>query len=421
MLTQEDNDLLTRVGPKTPMGQLMREYWVPALLSSELPAADGPPMRVMLLSEKLIAMRDTDGRVALFAEACPHRGASLFYAQNKDCGLRCAFHGMKFDINGKCTDMPLEHNGEHLKNKIRAKVYPCRELGGVIWAYMGPREVPPPMPGIEVLSEKNLIVAATYAEGNWLQHLETDLDFLHLRHLHKGILDLAKKYTKGDLPRHIEWLEKTEAHRIEVVDSSVGCTFGVCEELTSEGDHCWGVGQFLMPFFGMLPQGPLGNHWITCRVPMDDYNTMTFGFIAGGHVASREQMFGEYDCQLPTDPDWFGRFRLKKNISNNFKIDRTLQNSTENVATGSGLTGQAVQDLAMACSLGPIADRSNEHLMPSDIMIARVRQKLLSAVRDYQTKNKIPPGVDDPEIYRVKHGSVILPRDRKWNEAIDNV
>ncbi|MGH2470069.1 MAG: Rieske 2Fe-2S domain-containing protein, partial [Chloroflexota bacterium] len=149
MLSQQDNELVTQVGPGTLMGGLMRQYWIPTLLSSELPAPDCDPLRVMVLGEQLIAFRDSNGKVGLVANACPHRGASLFFGRNEDCGLRCVYHGWKFDVSGECVDMPNEPAESNFKHKVRAVSYPCVERGGVVWAYMGPRSTPPPLPDFE--------------------------------------------------------------------------------------------------------------------------------------------------------------------------------------------------------------------------------------------------------------------------------
>src|SRR5712691_7004116 len=149
MLTKDDNELLTRVGPGTPMGNLMREYWLPAMMSSELPTPDCPPIRIRLLGENLIAFRTTSGQIGVVANACPHRGASLFFGRNEEEGLRCVYHGWKYDVTGQCIDMPSEPAESNFKTKIRATAYPTQERGGVIWAYMGPREGPPSLPDLE--------------------------------------------------------------------------------------------------------------------------------------------------------------------------------------------------------------------------------------------------------------------------------
>jgi phthalate 4,5-dioxygenase len=149
MLSSGDNELLCRVGPGTPMGNLLRQYWIPVLISNELPAADSPPVRVRLLGENLIAFRVTSGTVGLIQNHCPHRGASLFFGRNEEEGLRCVYHGWKYDVTGQCVDMPSEPEEGNVKSKIRARAYPCVERNNIVWTYMGPREVPPPLPDIE--------------------------------------------------------------------------------------------------------------------------------------------------------------------------------------------------------------------------------------------------------------------------------
>src|SRR5687767_15124524 len=144
MLSKEENDLLTRTGPGTPMGETLRRYWTPALLSWELPRPDCEPVRLMLMSERLVAFRDTEGKVGILDEACPHRGASLWLGRNEECGLRCVYHGWKFDRDGNCLEQMNEQ--ESFGHKIPTKAYPCAEIGGVIWTYMGPPELKPPEP-----------------------------------------------------------------------------------------------------------------------------------------------------------------------------------------------------------------------------------------------------------------------------------
>src|ERR1051325_8356363 len=149
MLNKDDNDLMCRVGPGTPMGNLLRQYWIPALPSREFEAPDGPPKRMRLLGENLGMFRDTTGAIGAFVEACPHRGASLFFGRNEEAGLRCVYHGWKFDVTGQCVDMPNEPAESNFRQKIKAVAYPCQERSGMVWTYMGPRTTPPPLPDIE--------------------------------------------------------------------------------------------------------------------------------------------------------------------------------------------------------------------------------------------------------------------------------
>src|SRR5579864_5826858 len=188
MFSKEDNELITRTGPGTPMGNVFREYWLPAMLSRELPSPDCDPVRVMLLGERLIAFRDTNGKVGLLQNHCPHRGASLFFGRNEEGGLRCVYHGWKFAIDGTCVDMPNEPAESDFKSKVKALAYPTRERNGVIWAYLGPREHPPELPDIEAnnLPEGTWMVTAIQRESNWLQGLEGDIDTSHFSFLHFG-------------------------------------------------------------------------------------------------------------------------------------------------------------------------------------------------------------------------------------------
>jgi len=188
MLNEQDNELLTRVGPGTPIGSLMRQFWLPALLSSELQGPDCNPVRVLLLGEQLIAFRDSNGRVGLIDNYCPHRGASMFFGRNKECGLRCVYHGWKFDVDGNCVDMPNEPPESNFKHKVKVTAYPCRERGGVVWTYMGPRTPPPPLPDLDpnMLPDGQWFVGPILSECNWLQALEGDIDTSHLGFLHYG-------------------------------------------------------------------------------------------------------------------------------------------------------------------------------------------------------------------------------------------
>src|SRR5207248_11740630 len=149
MLSTEDNEILCRVGPGTPMGTLMRHYWIPGALASDLPEADGAPMRLRLLGENLIAFRVTSGQIGVIQNNCPHRGASLFFGRNEEEGLRCVYHGWKFDVSGQCVDMPSEPTESNFKSKIKATAYPCQERNGIVWAYMGTREQLPALPDME--------------------------------------------------------------------------------------------------------------------------------------------------------------------------------------------------------------------------------------------------------------------------------
>jgi phthalate 4,5-dioxygenase oxygenase subunit len=197
MLSTEENEYLTATGPGTPCGSFIREYWLPAMVASELPAADCDPVRVMMLGEQLIGFRDSAGRPGLISNLCPHRGASLFFGRNEESGIRCVYHGWKFDVDGNCVDMPNEPAESNFKSRIKARSYPVKEYGGLIWVYMGTRDEPPPLPGIEAAAyEGQCRVQATLRECNWLQALEGDIDTVHAAFLHGGQYK-AEYYPEG--------------------------------------------------------------------------------------------------------------------------------------------------------------------------------------------------------------------------------
>src|SRR5688572_7632274 len=188
MLTPADAELLTRVGPGTVMGDFFRQYWVPVAMSSELPESDCPPLRVRLLGEDLVAFRTTSGQAGLVAANCPHRGASLFFGRNEEEGLRCVYHGWKFDVTGDCVDMPSEPAESNFRTKVHATAYATRERNGIIWAYMGPRNEPPPLPDIEanLLCEGPHQISVLYRPCNWMQGFEGEMDTVHAAFLHGG-------------------------------------------------------------------------------------------------------------------------------------------------------------------------------------------------------------------------------------------
>src|SRR2546425_168714 len=270
MLSREDNELLCRVGPGTPMGALMREYWIPAALSSELPEPGGSPLRVRLLGEKLIAYRTASGAVGLVQNNCPHRGASLFYGRNEGEGLRCVYHGWKFGLDGRCMDLPSEPAESNFQNKMRATAYPCVERGGLIWTYMGSRSTPPPMPALEPTMSADAKIQVYQRECNWVQALEGDIDTGHTVFLHLGGVD-PSEVPEGTWAKYA--LSK-RAPRYEVVDMPFGVMYGAARPAEADSEY-WRIANFLFPFWAMVPTGVLGlevrvRGWI----PMDDEHTL---------------------------------------------------------------------------------------------------------------------------------------------------
>jgi phthalate 4,5-dioxygenase len=410
MLSREDNELLCRVGPGTLMGDLMRQYWVPAALSNELPACDGAPRRIRLLAEDLIAFRTSSGAVGLVRNSCPHRGASLFYGRNEDEGLRCVYHGWKFDVAGRCVDMPNEPAESNFRGKVRAVAYPCVERAGLVWAYLGPRETPPPLPDLEPTLLPDSSVQIYQRECNWVQALEGDIDTCHTVFLHLG-------HVRADEVRPGTWARYAlgdRAPRYRVADEDFGVMYGAYRPAEGDTDY-WRIANFLFPFYAMVPTGVLGLEVrVRAWVPMDDEHTLAISIARspqGTRTAGRQVV--RPPETLPHTTDWYGRFRCVANQRNDYLIDRAAQRTT----SYTGIDSIFIQDQAVTETMGPIYDRTNEHLGTSDQMIIRTRTRLIDAARALRDTGKVPPGVDDPGVYAVRSGGVLLPRGADWIEA----
>jgi phenylpropionate dioxygenase-like ring-hydroxylating dioxygenase large terminal subunit len=387
------------------MGDLMRQYWLPAMLSRELPQPDSDPVRVMLLGEQLIAFRDTRGNLGLIQNNCPHRGASLFFGRNEEAGLRCVYHGWKFAVDGGCVDMPNEPAESDFRNKVKATTYPCKERGGIVWAYLGPKSVPPPLPDIEANMLPDGQADAVFRECNWLQALEGDIDTSHLGFLHMGMLDAASMepgtfgyYTIAD-----------RRPKYQVVDTDAGTMYGAYRPAEPPMVY-WRIAQFLFPCYALIPGGVLGREILTrAWVPVDDEHTMYFNMGAPGATRGMD-----FSLALPNTTDWYGRFRLAQNATNDYQIDRARQRSH---ASFTGLSTIHLEDQAITESMGAILDRSNEHLGTADTMVIRTRRRLLDAARALAEQGTPPPGCEDPSVYHARSGSVFLPEGADWIEA----
>jgi len=424
LLKATDNNTLCQVGPGTPMGDLMREYWVPVALASEL-VAGGAPVRILVLSERLIGFRTRSGTPVLIAQNCPHRGASLFFARNESTedgeGLRCIYHGWKFDQDGICIDMPNEPAESTFKDRVRARTYPCREAGGLLWTYLGPRAEPPPLPGFEWFedSAEPAIAWAFQRECNWLQSLEGDIDTSHFGFLHVGHAD-PEDAPEGSFLR---FAMEDRAPRYKVLDTEFGATYGAYRDAGSPAETYWRFAHFLFPFFTMIPTGVLGTKCgLRAWVPMDDTHTMAFHSEPHGvrFEAPAAQRVGiterEQDARrtLPNTADWYGRFRLAPNKDNDYFIDRDAQLRGDSYT---GITGVTIEDQAVTESMGGIVDRSQEHLGSSDVMVIRVRRRLLRAIKALRDSGVTPPGLENPAVYRQRSGGIVLPADADWLDA----
>jgi nitrite reductase/ring-hydroxylating ferredoxin subunit len=406
------------------MGEFMRQYWIPAVRSDELPAPDCPPVRIRLLGENLIAYRATSGMIGLIQNACPHRGASLFFGRNEEEGLRCVYHGWKFDVEGNCVDMPSEPAESNFKSKVRATSYRTEERGGVIWAYMGQREVPPALPDIEanLLSEGAHQISVLHRECNWMQGLEGEMDTVHAAFLHGGAsrVETSKPGTGG------YYTAKQRSAKFSVIETNFGTSYGAYRP-AEEDSYYWRIAHVLFPFYAMPPLGPLGeNALIGMYVPMDDENHLHWEIMIKPGVGSTLQGLDGRPSNaqggpttgrgstLPNTTDWHGRFNIEQNARNDYMIDREAQRNWESF---SGIHGVRQQDMAVTESMGPIYQRDHEHLGTTDQLIIRTRRKLLACAKDWRDKGIVPPGVDNPEFYRQRSGDLVLPRSLDWWEG----
>ena len=430
MSAQDDNELLTRVGPGTPMGDTLRQYWVPALLRSELPERDGPAIRVRLLGEDLIAFRDSAGRVGMLGDHCPHRGASLFFGRNEEGGLRCVYHGWKYDVDGRCLDMPNEPPESNFRDKIRHRAYPCREAGGIIWAYMGTRTEPPPLPELEFMGvpDNQIMLQKRLQYCNWVQALEGDIDQSHVGFLHSRVADhgpfTAEEAASYDsMERYYKRIDRRP--RYSMVDTEYG-VMG-CATRTAGGDAAYyRVTHFLMPFTTITPPGAEADPSRSIRswVPMDDESVMVFGISYRPTRPFEEREYqrlktgaganwvGE-DHFLPATSQAAGRWKPRASKQNDYFRDPELQRT----GPYTGIQEFWAQDAAVQESMGSVYDRSTEHLGTSDAFIIRTRRRLVDAAKALRDGGIIPPGVDEPEAYRVRSVQVVSPSDVPWMAA----
>lgn len=425
MTTARESEELTRVGPGTVMGDFMRQYWIPAVKSTEL-EPDGDPIRLALMGEKLIAFRDSAGRVGIMDHRCPHRCASLFLGRNEMGGIRCVYHGWKFDVDGNCTDMPNVPPEQDFKEKVHAKAYPTVEQNGLIWVYMGPRADAPPLPALEtmLLPEEDVEITFIARKCNWLQALEGDIDTSHFGFLHAGHIE------PEDVPEGHPYARTVNdrAPRFVVEDMPWGTSYGAYRE-NKPGETYWRIANFIFPFWTQQPQGRFSHH-VHARawVPMDDEHTM-FVYVswtagAASNTKPRPPLNNGKHSDLrtahdyiPDSTDWHGRWRLAADETNDWHIDREAQRDGRYY---SGINNIHLQDQAVTESMGPITDHVFERLAPSDRMITQTRRRCLMAARAFRDTGAPPPGVDDPElIYRARSGFFVAPEEIDFKKAFD--
>ena len=411
-LTQTQQQTLIETDRGTPMGELFRRYWIPAMLSWELPEPDSDPVQIRLLGEDLLGFRDTNGNLGLVQEFCPHRGVSLFYGRNEECGIRCSYHGWKFDVNGKCVDMPSEPDESSFKDKVRLTSYRLIEQGGVLWAYMGPPDLEPPLPQLEwsLLPPANRYVSKRIQECNYLQALEGAIDSSHVSTLHRFNLD--------DDPMHEGahgnvFLKADTRPKFEVQDSKSGLLIGARRNADAQNDY-WRITPFIMPWYTIIP--PFGANVIGAHafVPMDDENCWTWSInydpareLTKEEVAAMDAGMG---IHVEYEP---GTFRPKANRDNRYLIDRSAQRAKKSF---SGVKGISMQDASLQESMGRIVDRTNERLGTSDAAIIAARRTLLRAAEEL-VEGGPPPIATEPEAQYVRSTSILIPKGVPFAEG----
>lgn len=417
MLSQDHNDLLTQTGPGTPMGDLFRQYWIPALLAEELSEAGGPPVRLKLLSERLIAFRDKNGRLGAIDEFCAHRGASLWFGNNErgadnTAGLRCAYHGWKYDVAGQCVEIPSEPDNSRFCSKVKLTSYPLVQIGDVIWIYMGGSAVVPPLPEYEWVhvAPQQTYTSKRWQENNWLQALEGGIDSSHVSWLHSGGLknDPLFKGSKGN-----QYNLNDMRPFFEVVEADGGLYVGVRRN-AEPGTYYWRITPWVMPAFTMVP--PRGDHPVHGHfwVPIDDENCWVFTFdYLPARALTEAELQAMRDGHGVHNEYVAGTYRPLQNKDNDYLMDRDAQRRGDSF---SGVKGIAIQDASLQESMGPIVERRKEHLVSADSGIIKARRKLITAALALRDEGTIPPGVD-PAHHRVRSAAVVLPVEASFLDA----
>ncbi len=413
MFAAKRNQLLTRVRGGTPVGELFRRYWLPALLAEELPEPDGPPVRVKLLGECLIAFRDTRGRLGLIEEFCAHRGVSLWFGRNEENGIRCPYHGWKYDVTGQCVDLPSEPEESGMRKNIKLKSYPAIERAGVIWAYLGPADKKPEEPAYEwtQVPPAHRYVSKRLQESNYLQAMEGALDSIHSGFLHRhSVAD--DPLLKRD-PSSLAMLLADRHPKIVPTVSPAGLYVATRRDVGTDR-YYWRVTQWLMPCFSFFPpygDNPYGGH---AFVPIDDERCWTFSidYHPGRALtgAEREAAHAGRGIHVPLIE---GSFIPVANRRNDYLIDRTAQKARK---TFSGVFGVGVQDAAIQESMGTIQDRTREHLVSSDNGIVKTRRRLMDAAKTVE-RGLAPPGLA-PAAQRARAVAMVVPRELSLSDAV---
>ncbi len=423
MLSREDNACLTQTGAETAMGQFFRRFWQPVALSEELPEADGPPIRLTVMGEDLVAFRDTDGRVGLIDARCPHRGAHMFYGRNEECGLRCVYHGWKFDVTGRAVDLPNVPPGRALHDTVRIKAYPTREYGDIVWAYMGPEigQIPskqiPDVPMLEFgqLPATHRHVMKQRMDCNWAQIMEGDLDTSHFSFLHMPAPSVASN-ENPDAPadeRRLRWIRNDPIPQFEILEHEVGFVIGGARKADDEGLY-WRITQYMLPAHGTGPSTFPGETYFGFTLaPISDVSCWVYAYAWNPDRAigteEREKMKAGHGIMCEVGPDYVPL----RNPANDFEIDRDAQKSK----TYSGVRGLAEQDAMIQYSQGRIADRTREVLTTTDAAVVRFRAMVLDGAKAL-AQGREPAAPHLAAAYRTRPGSWIAGSGRSFEDVM---
>ena len=412
MMNPADNELLTRIGPGTAMGAMLREYWIPACRSKKL-ERDGAPERIRLFGENFVAFRATDGRVGFMQEACPHRCASLALARNEDNGLRCIFHGWKFSVDGKCVDAPTEPAGQREKfaASVPVRSHPVHEAGELVWVYLGAKETPPRFPDYEftALPEGHVQPYRGIIRTNWLQGLEALLDSAHVTFLHSANLNSAigRNYFKNES----DYMLADGAPVFEFDERPYGFREGAIRN-EAAGRRYARVREVSLPFFSFIPSAPKGPRIVCCSIPIDDVTTA--------------QWYIAYDTDAPMTRSLMGAFGTWSENPDHFNADmgdssnlwhQDRQAMKDGHWSGIMDRGNAYEDFAVQESMGPIVDRSKEYLGTCDRVIYRARRQLLDAVKKHRETGELSFAGDDIDFAAIRAVSFAFPGEADWREV----
>jgi phthalate 4,5-dioxygenase len=415
MLTVQENELLCRVEGAAPMGQFMRRHWVPALLSEQLREPDGAPVRVRLLGEDLVAFRDSSGRIGLVGEQCPHRKASLFYGRNEEGGLRCLYHGWKFDTSGQVLEMPSEPAGSGFCAKVHHKAYPTEEAGGFIWTYMGPPEHQPVFepPAWAPTPAARVSIVRIDLAVNWAQIMEGQIDSAHSSTLHSSDMRPARVDSAGATATHWTRPSTDKNPRIQLQLTNYGFRYAALRRpIKDAATHDYvRLTVFIAPFTALIPPNSSYNV-ATVIVPKDDTSS-SFHFIAWGeNGAGIDQDAWRRFCVAEVGVDLDATYQpVKRTRANNYGQDRAAMRDGD----FTGVPGIPNQDIMMWESMGPIADRTSERLGASDIAIVQFRRVMLDAARKLSSTG-IALGQSTPRLAQASLRSYqgIVPKTQDW-------